>query len=352
METMWKLSLTFIVAGVTFIPLVASAGKAKGTKATYELYENITVKLHAHVTFKCKATKDTSDNLTPNFIDYIEDVSFTDEGWYTCNESPEDYSQSRGGFFLHVTSSELTLQIIVIVCISVAVALIIIVIAAICLIRKCKRTAQPEIFERIAQKKVAIRNPTIDEINSASILPVPQIRVQKQPKPIPSEPQQAVPSPNQVVVEYDIPYDSKYEFPRNKLLIDKVINEGVFNRIYVAHVNVHQRKLKRTVAVKTLKTKYTDADLVNLLCEIEIMKMIGTHPNIINLIGCCSQTMPLFMIIEYAAHGNLRDYLRGEYEASTLENRDDCFTSKELTEFVMQAGEGMKYLTMKKVNSH
>lgn len=352
-ETMWKWWMTFIAAGVTFIiPLLTSAGEVNGTKSANDLYTNFTIELHADVKFKCNATKDKSDESAENFaqiVDQIKNVSFTDQGSYTCYD-PD--TRPPGQFFLVVTASEPKPQIIVIICISCAavVALIVVVTAAICLIRRCKRTMEPKIVERIAPKKVLIIKPTIDEINSASILPIPRIRIQRQQMPLPSGPQQSAPS--RVMVDYDIPYDSRFEFPRNKLLIDKVINEGVFNRIYVAHANVHQRKLKRTVAVKTLKTKYTDADLVNLLCEMEIMKMIGSHPNIINLIGCCSQAMPLFVIIEYAAHGNLRDYLRGEYEASKLDNREDCFTSKELTDFVLQAAEGMKYLTMKKVNGH
>ena len=44
---------------------------------------------------------------------------------------------------------------------------------------------------------------------------------------------------------------------------------------------------------------------------MEIMKAIGVHPNIVNLLGCCTQPRgkPLLLVIEYAERGNLRDFL-------------------------------------------
>ena len=41
------------------------------------------------------------------------------------------------------------------------------------------------------------------------------------------------------------------------------------------------------------------------------MKAIGHHQNIINLLGVCTQPphYPLYVIVEYAKHGNLKHYL-------------------------------------------
>jgi len=38
-----------------------------------------------------------------------------------------------------------------------------------------------------------------------------------------------------------------------------------------------------------LSDEATDTELNDLLGEMEIMKSIGRHNNIINLIGCCTQ---------------------------------------------------------------
>lgn len=47
--------------------------------------------------------------------------------------------------------------------------------------------------------------------------------------------------------------------------------------------------------------------------ELEIMKSVGKHPNILSLLGCCSTaTGNVYAIIEFAKHGNLRNYLRSQ----------------------------------------
>ncbi|KFP99160.1 Fibroblast growth factor receptor 4, partial [Haliaeetus albicilla] len=44
--------------------------------------------------------------------------------------------------------------------------------------------------------------------------------------------------------------------------------------------------------------------------EMEMMKLMDKHKNIINLLGVCTQDGPLYVIVEFAAKGNLREYLR------------------------------------------
>jgi serine/threonine protein kinase len=65
-----------------------------------------------------------------------------------------------------------------------------------------------------------------------------------------------------------------------------------------------------SVAVKMLKDGHTDSDMIDLVSEMDMMKMIGKHEHIINLLGVCTQDGPLYVIVEFAEHGNLRDYLK------------------------------------------
>lgn len=50
--------------------------------------------------------------------------------------------------------------------------------------------------------------------------------------------------------------------------------------------------------------------------ELEIMKSVGKHPNILSLLGCCYPSgggeAGVYAIIEYARNGNLRNYLRSQ----------------------------------------
>ena len=97
---------------------------------------------------------------------------------------------------------------------------------------------------------------------------------------------------------------------------------------------------KTTVAIKMLKEGHTDQDMIDLVSEMDMMKMIGRHINIINLLGVCTQNGPLFVIVEFAEHGNLRDFLRkraNSYEG--YEQPNDTMrniTEKQLLSFSRQ----------------
>jgi serine/threonine protein kinase len=108
-----------------------------------------------------------------------------------------------------------------------------------------------------------------------------------------------------------------------------------------------------TVAVKMLKDGHTDTEMMDLVSEMEMMKMIGKHVNIINLLGCCTQDGPLYVLVEFALHGNLRDFLRQHrpssgYEPAIGSNLKDTLTQKDLVSFAYQVARGMEYLASRK----
>ena len=46
------------------------------------------------------------------------------------------------------------------------------------------------------------------------------------------------------------------------------------------------------------------------LKEIQLMKNMGSHKNIVNMLGCCTLQEPMFLLVEYIPHGDLLHYLR------------------------------------------
>jgi len=48
--------------------------------------------------------------------------------------------------------------------------------------------------------------------------------------------------------------------------------------------------------------------------EIQLMKQIGYHRNILNLLACCTMTNPMFLVVEFAKNGDLLQYLRKRRE--------------------------------------
>ena len=44
--------------------------------------------------------------------------------------------------------------------------------------------------------------------------------------------------------------------------------------------------------------------------EIEQMKLLGAHPNVVSLVGCCTLQEHKFLVIEYVPFGDLLQWLR------------------------------------------
>ena len=41
-----------------------------------------------------------------------------------------------------------------------------------------------------------------------------------------------------------------------------------------------------------------------------MMKRIGSHPHIVNMLGCVTQSVPLMLLVEFVSGGDLLTYLR------------------------------------------
>ena len=93
--------------------------------------------------------------------------------------------------------------------------------------------------------------------------------------------------------EYQLPLDKDWEVMRDKLAIGEKLGEGAFGVVFKATAHGLEDKetesMTTEVAVKMLKDSHTDSDLRDLVSEMEVMKKVGRHRNIISLLGCVTQ---------------------------------------------------------------
>ncbi|XP_055518101.1 fibroblast growth factor receptor 1-like isoform X4 [Leucoraja erinacea] len=159
------------------------------------------------------------------------------------------------------------------------------------------------------------------------------------------------------VSEFELPQDPRWEFSRERLTLGKPLGEGCFGQVVMGEtIGLDKEKPSRpvTVAVKMLKADATEKDLSDLISEMEMMKMIGKHKNIINLLGACTQDGPLYVIVEFASKGNLREYLRArrppgmEYCYNPTHMPNEQLSFKDLVSCAYQVSRGMEYLASKK----
>ncbi|XP_077992832.1 fibroblast growth factor receptor 2-like isoform X2 [Glandiceps talaboti] len=159
-----------------------------------------------------------------------------------------------------------------------------------------------------------------------------------------------------VLSEYEVPCDPEWEIGRDNLTLQEPLGEGAFGQVVKAQLKTEGKDHPTTVAIKMLKVSATERELSDLVQEMEMMKGIGKHRNIINLIGCCTQDGPLFVIVEFAPHGNLRDFLRSkrpqnpdyDCEKSKMVQNVEPLLNKDLLSFAYQIAKAMEFLASKR----
>ncbi|XP_023386477.1 receptor-type tyrosine-protein kinase FLT3 [Pteropus vampyrus] len=113
--------------------------------------------------------------------------------------------------------------------------------------------------------------------------------------------------------EYE--YDLKWEFPRENLEFGKVLGSGAFGKVMNATAyGISKTGVSIQVAVKMLKEKADNSEREALMSELKMMTHLGNHENIVNLLGACTQTGPIYLIFEYCCYGDLLNYLRSKRE--------------------------------------
>lgn len=148
--------------------------------------------------------------------------------------------------------------------------------------------------------------------------------------------------------------DAKWEFPREQLQLDTVLGEGEFGQVLKGYATeIAGLPGVTTVAVKMLKKGANSVEYMALLSEFQLLQEVS-HPNVIKLLGACTQSSeaPL-LIIEYARYGSLRSYLRlsRKIECAGVDFSDgvEPVNVKMMLTFAWQICKGMNYLTELKV---
>ncbi|XP_046744927.1 macrophage colony-stimulating factor 1 receptor 2-like [Diprion similis] len=110
-----------------------------------------------------------------------------------------------------------------------------------------------------------------------------------------------------------LPYNKKWEFPRDLLKLDEVLGSGAFGVVRMGHAKtISSRETVTTVAVKTVRPTANLKCMKALYRELKILVYLGQHLNIVNLLGACTKNIDLgelLVIVEYCRYGNLHDYL-------------------------------------------
>ncbi|KAM8973784.1 platelet-derived growth factor receptor beta [Pelodytes ibericus] len=157
-----------------------------------------------------------------------------------------------------------------------------------------------------------------------------------------------------------LPYDSSWEFSRDKLVLGRTLGSGAFGRVVeaTAHGLGHAQSTTK-VAVKMLKSTARSSEKQALMSELKIMSHLGPHINIVNLLAACTKGGPVYIITEYCRYGDLVDYLhrnkhtflqyysdKGRKEAEIYNNTSTRERLQSLNSFSIESDGG--YMDMSK----
>ncbi|XP_026530834.1 receptor-type tyrosine-protein kinase FLT3 [Notechis scutatus] len=111
----------------------------------------------------------------------------------------------------------------------------------------------------------------------------------------------------------ELEYDVQWEFPRENLKFGQELGSGAFGKVMNATAyGISEAGASIQVAVKMLKEKYDSLEKDALMSELKMMIHIGSHENIVNLLGACTKSRPVYLIFEYCCYGDLLNYLRSK----------------------------------------
>ncbi|KAG5666292.1 hypothetical protein PVAND_017843 [Polypedilum vanderplanki] len=108
-----------------------------------------------------------------------------------------------------------------------------------------------------------------------------------------------------------VPGYDRWEFPRHRLKVFNILGEGAFGQVWRCEAaDIDGVEGTSIVALKTLKENATESEKKDLISELQVMKTLEPHINVVRLLGCCTEKDPIFVIIEYVALGKLQTFLR------------------------------------------
>ncbi|KAM3599282.1 uncharacterized protein V6R79_003050 [Siganus canaliculatus] len=136
-----------------------------------------------------------------------------------------------------------------------------------------------------------------------------------------------------VVLLKPVVKDKKWILNHEDVQLGELLGKGNFGEVFKGTL----QRDKMPVAVKTCKEDLPPELKIRFLSEARILKQYD-HPNIVKLIGVCTQRQPIYIVMELVPGGDFLSFLR---------KKKDELKTKQLIRFSVDAAAGMAYLESK-----
>ncbi|CAH3170382.1 unnamed protein product, partial [Porites evermanni] len=149
----------------------------------------------------------------------------------------------------------------------------------------------------------------------------------------------------------------KWEILPEQIEFDEELGRGEFGVVYKAifrksdemeafvtetskwPVSNRKPKAPHLVAVKVLHDNPSEAQKAEFTFEIEQMKLLGSHKNVVSMVGCCKLQEKMFLVVEYVPCGDLLTWLRRRRKRDLSSTFQGSLVEKKyITTAAMKAG--------------
>ncbi|XP_072037598.1 uncharacterized protein [Amphiura filiformis] len=138
------------------------------------------------------------------------------------------------------------------------------------------------------------------------------------------------------------------EMDRSRLKVEEELGSGQFGVVYKAFAFglSGDKEEYIPVAVKGLKGNATRAMKEDFLDEIKLIIEIGSHPNILTILGCITADEPYYLVTEFMKYGDLLHFLwRCREEKYISMDPNYRITNVTKMQIAHQIARGMDYLS-------
>ncbi|NXG71691.1 STYK1 kinase, partial [Baryphthengus martii] len=142
------------------------------------------------------------------------------------------------------------------------------------------------------------------------------------------------------------------EIPREKLSPGtlQLIKHGRYGSIYRAQLETGNPGKTKTVVLKALQDLANPQEVKDFLGRIKFHRHLGHHENLVKLVGCCVDQIPLYMIMEDVSLGDLLTFLwMCRKDVMTMDGIPYDLTERQVYEVGQQVAAALAYLEQKKL---
>ncbi|XP_078394217.1 tyrosine-protein kinase STYK1-like [Cetorhinus maximus] len=139
---------------------------------------------------------------------------------------------------------------------------------------------------------------------------------------------------------------SQWQIPRERLVGGwKEIAQGRYGLLYQAQLASQEPGQHRTVVLKELNEAADPSWAKEFLARVKFQASLGPHPNLVELLGCCTDRFPFYLVLGNMNRGNLLRFLwTCRKDIMTMEEAPYDLTERQVYNIALQVTSGLMFL--------